>query len=387
MYEHLETSMLVYYSILLSMIVCYATYWNIGEKKISCVQNRSIFLDWRYWIPCLLFTFLLGFRWNFAYDWNQYYNTFNYIQHGKLYRDNTEVGYLAINYLLGHLGFNYYSIFILEAFLFYSSIFLLLKNNRKALLFGLCLAYIGMRFRMLNLSRQHFAMSIIWIAYYHLVNQRTKYFWIIALVACTIHSSAIIWTIPFFFFNKIRKFFNFKIALIIYFACYIFKTYVFDYLISLSDLVTMYIITEKSYTSEQMLSDTFNWGKITPWRMALNMVHGVTYIICMYYCLSKDYVKDKLDKNILYIGYIGLVLPIFGTSHEIVSRFMLYTTVFYYLGWGIFMSKLIINRNRVSRFIWILPVACILHTLYGMKEVINYEVSIGNFIQYKIGLF
>ena len=86
MNEHLSTTLTVYYSILLSMIFCFSSYWFMPSDRLVKIQQKSIFYDIRFLIPCILYTILLGFRWDFAFDWWQYYQTFEYIQRGQLYR-------------------------------------------------------------------------------------------------------------------------------------------------------------------------------------------------------------------------------------------------------------------------------------------------------------
>lgn len=387
MNEHLTTTVNVYYIIFFSMIIFFTSYWFVSNNKLLRLQQKSIFTDYRFWIPCLIYTILLGYRWNFAYDWWQYYQTFEYIQHGLLYRDNTEKGYLIINYLLGYLGFNFYSIFILESFVFFTSVFILLKHNRRAMIVGLCLVFIAMRFRCLNLSRQHFAMSILWIGFFYLLKDKIKAYWTFALIACTIHTSAIIWILPFYFSVKINKFFNLRILLIIFLSCYIFKDIVFDNIIKGSSFLTNYIITNKSYDAAQMLSETFMWEDKSLFKTFIDIFKGISYIICMNYCLEKNYVKSKIDYIILIIGYIGLCLVVFGTAHEIISRFMLYCSVFTYLGWGVICEKIIIYRKKFPITLLILASIVILHYLYSMYPTILHEVENNCYIEYRITSF
>ena len=159
--SHLELTLTVFYIVFFVMLVFSASYWCLSNNKIERIEQRSIFLDIRFWIPCLVYTILLGYRWNYAYDWEQYYYTFLDIQKGYLYRDTTEKGYLAINYLLGRCGFDFYSIFLLEGFIYITSIYTMLQKNRMALAFALPLIYISARYNCLNISRQFFAQSIL----------------------------------------------------------------------------------------------------------------------------------------------------------------------------------------------------------------------------------
>lgn len=383
MNEHLSTTLTVYYSILLSMIFCFSSYWLMPSNRLVKIQQKSIFYDIRFWIPCILYTVLLGFRWDFAFDWWQYYQTFEYIQRGQLYRETTEKGYLLINFLLGKAGLNYYSIFLLECFTFFTSIFLLLKHNRKGLLIGLCFVFIAMRFRCLNLSRQHFAMSVLWIGFYFLLKNKVKSYLLFAFLACSIHTSAILWIIPFYLSRYIHKFLNFKIALIVFISCYVLKTVVFDFLINASSVITAILITNKSYDASAMLADNFMWEEQSPMRMTVNFIKGIAYIVCMYYCLNQKRIKDSRDYIILVLGYIGLCITVFGTTHEIISRFMLYFSVFTFLGWGIIWVHIWNDRHKVSPYILFLAIITLLHYFYSMYPTIISEFESHIYIEYK----
>lgn len=387
MNEHLATTLTVYYIILLSMVLCFSSYWFITPNKLIRIQKKSIFSDIRFWIPCLLYTILLGYRWDFAYDWWQYYQTFEYIQRDQLYRDDTEKGYLLINYLLGKAGLDFYSIFLLECFTFFTAIYLLLKHNRKALFIGLCLTFIAMRFRCLNLSRQHFAMSILWIGYYFLSKNKLKTYWIYAVTACSVHTSAILWVIPFYLTRYLRNFISFKPALIIFISCYIFKTIVFELMIKSTSFIAAYIITNKGYNSSTILADRFIWEPSSSFHTALNFIKGLAYVVCMYYVINKKYITDRKDYIILVIGYIGLCLTIFGTTHEIISRFMLYVSAFTFIGWGVIWKFLIQKRKTTPIWIWILALFTIMHYIYAMYPTIVTEWKNGVYIEYKNDAF
>ena len=215
MNEHLSLTLTIFFLILIVFVVINSSYWVLSRKQLMRVESRSVFLDWRFWIPCLVYAFVLGYRWDYAFDWWQYYNTFNDIQHGLLYRESTEKGYLLVNIILGKLGFDFYSIFIFEGFIYILSIYILLKHNKLALVFALPLIYMGCRYNCLNISRQFFAQSILWIGFYYLLKNNKKIYWILGIIACSIHSSAYIWIIIFYFAPKL-KLPSKKFAIIIY---------------------------------------------------------------------------------------------------------------------------------------------------------------------------
>ena len=85
MNQHLSTTLTVFYFILIVFVIIPITYWALPKKRLNRLENKSLFLDIRFWIPSLVYAFLLGYRWDYAYDWEQYYNTFNYIRKKDTY--------------------------------------------------------------------------------------------------------------------------------------------------------------------------------------------------------------------------------------------------------------------------------------------------------------
>lgn len=112
--QHLEFTIIIFTIVFLSFIIFPAIYMRMTDKQIALLDKKSLLNDWRFLMPCLIYTILLGFRYDYAFDWYQYQQTFLYLLRGELYRETTEVGYLAINWILGKLSFNYYSIFCLK---------------------------------------------------------------------------------------------------------------------------------------------------------------------------------------------------------------------------------------------------------------------------------
>lgn len=383
MTDHLTVTLTVFYTVLFSMIICNVLYWFITPNRLIKIELQSIFTDFRFWIPCLMYTILLGFRWDYAYDWWQYYNIFNYIQRGELYRPDIEKGYLIINYLLGKLGLNYYSIFLLEGFCFFTAVFLLLKHNRKGLLLGFCIVYMTMVFRCLNLSRQFFAMSVLWIGLYHLLKGRIKIYWILVLAAFSIHTSTILWCVPFFLMRYLKSFIGFKTALIVFCCFILFGDFIFNFFLNSADFITQYLIANKSYDTFAMQNEIFTVETRSSLALILlfRFIKGITYIVCMYYCLKKGYIKDHRDYIILVLGYIGICLDTVGVNHAIISRSILYVVVFIGLGYGIMFIHLLKEKGKTPMGILILMLITIVHYSVSMyngivSQVINNEFYI-----------
>lgn len=382
--KHLSFTLTIFFFILIVFIVINSFYWSLSKRQLARIESNSILQDWRFWIPCLIYAFVLGYRWNYAYDWWQYYNTFNDIQRGLLYRESTEKGYLFINILLGKLGFDYYSIFILEGFIYILSIYVLLKHNKLALVFALPLIYMGCRYSCLNISRQFFAQSILWIGFYYLLKNKKKVYWILGLIACSIHSSAYIWIVIFYFAKKL-KIPSKKFAIVIYTICWLLRDSLLILFAKLGGILTSYIISNKNYDMEFMMADRFIRDSYDISHTIIYFILGINYILSTYFLLQKRLIKHKSDYIIITIGFFGMCLNIIAGSHEITNRFMWYFSCLYYVGWGICLSYLFRNKNIIPLYIWIFNLFALLQMIWGMYWQIVSEVTITHhYLEYKI---
>lgn len=385
MNEHLSLTLTIFFLILIVFVVINSSYWVLSRKQLMRVESRSVFLDWRFWIPCLVYAFVLGYRWDYAFDWWQYYNTFNDIQHGLLYRESTEKGYLLVNIILGKLGFDFYSIFIFEGFIYILSIYILLKHNKLALVFALPLIYMGCRYNCLNISRQFFAQSVLWIGFYYLLKNNKKIYWILGIIACSIHSSAYIWVIIFYFAPKL-KLPSKKFAIIIYTICWALRYSLLPLFAKLAGFMTLYVISNKDYDMEHMLSDRFIGDSYSLSHTIIYFLLGLNYILTTYLLIQKNLIRNRLDYIIIMIGFFGMCLNIVAGPHEITNRFMWYFSCLYYIGWGICLSYLFRNKKIVPLHIWLLNIFAILQITWGMHGQIVSEVTGINhhYLEYKI---
>lgn len=380
--KYLDLTLSVFYIILLVFIIVPISYWNQSRNNLIRIQQKSILLDWRFWIPALVYSLLLGFRWDYAYDWNQYYNTFNYIQHGEIYRDTTEKGYLVVNYLLGHIGFNFYSIFILEGFLYIFSIYTLLNDKRRALIFALPFLYIAARFNCLNISRQFFAQSIVWVGFYYLLKKRTKIYVVLSLVACTIHTSAIIWTPLFYIISLITRFPKQKVVIGVYVVCWLVRSSIQMFFSEASDYLTF--LDNKGYDSSNMMGESHIRDEISIYRMILQFIINLGYILSSYYVIFKLKIKNEKESLIIFVGIIGVCLNVLGGTHEIFNRFFWYFSYLYYIGWGLVLFYLVTNKKTVPLYIWLFNLLGVLQILWSMYPTIIQEVMNNHYIHYKV---
>lgn len=371
---NLDLTLTVFYFILLVMVIFTASYWYVTSSLLEKIERRSIFMDIRFWIPCLVYTILLGFRWDYSFDWDQYYNTFINIQKGILYRDSTEKGYLTINYLLGQLGFNFYSIFLLEGFLYITSIYIMLQKNRKALLFALPLIYISARNNCLNISRQFFAQSFLWIAFYYLIQGKRTIYFILGAVACSIHTSAFFWIVAFYLI-KFFKIPSLKVTTIIYLGCLVFQVLFQKYFYALSTVLITYMLTDRGYDSDYMMADRFHRIEFSLFHTLLYAFIDFTFILSVYFVKKRGLVKSKWEEILMIVGIYGVCLNVVGGTHEIFSRFFWYFSYLYYIAWGIVLCYMCKNIKQVPFYLWIFTAISLMQKLWSMYALIIAECT------------
>lgn len=383
--DNLSFTIFIFTVVLLSFVVTYSTYYALPYAGLRKIERRSILYDWRFWIPCLIYGFLLGFRYDYAYDWEQYYYTFNYIQRDVLYRESTEVGYLYINKLLGNLGGNYYSIFILEGIVYIFSLCFLLKENRKIWLFAIPLVYMINKFNCLNISRQFFAMSVLLIAYRFLLDNKKYLFWGLSIFASTIHTSCILFIIPLYFSDKLKPY-NIYICILIYFSCLVFRQFVFDALVDSTSWMHDNILTSKFYDSYSITDERFMRNELQGKNLIYEIIGDVGYFLCFYFIMVNGFFDKMENKGIYLITLIGLYAIFFKVlagQHEIFSRFFYFTNLFTHIGWGIMIYLSVKNFNKISIYLFPFIVFFVVHTFWVFYVNTTLEFVMGNYIQYK----
>lgn len=376
-----EQTYVIFSVVLIVFIILPIGYWIVDSTTLNRVEKRNILFDWRFLIPCILYALLLGYRYDYAYDWMQYYNTFEYIQKGMLYRDDSEKGYLFINRLLGLLGFNYYSIFILEGFVYVYAIFFLFKDNRRFLVFVLPLVYIANRYACLNISRQFFAMSLLYIAFRNLLDGKKIVYWILALIACSIHLSTAVFVVPFYFIPKLGVIKR-NVMVIMYLISLFFSNYFFDLFVYLISYFSN--IVQKQYTADLLLLDKFQREPYSFLQIFVRSCKEVLYIVLFYrlYHFNKSIVSKKYFIYLL-IGLYSILLTQLLGLHEILSRSNYYFNFFYEIGWGILLYFVFKEKSRMPWWIIVGAIFVISHYVYLFYANISSNITIRHFLEYR----
>lgn len=346
---------LIVFSIVLWTFVLVPVFYQIMlPSSLNRLQKRPLYFDWRFWIPMLVYSILLGYRYDYSFDWDQYRNTFEYLTHGLVFRDDTEYGYMIINKLLGKCGFSFYSIFILEAIVYVTSYYFLFKDNRKYLLFVMPIVYMAQYSNCLNISRQFFAMSVLFVAYRNLLDGKRLLFVLLGLIACSIHSSAYLWLLPFFAFSKLDKIkVNCFYLLIVYISAsilvYSFKNVIYDFLASLSFLYSV----KENYGEGGIMSDRFLNDDMP---LIMFLVRFMRSLMYLYMYKSQEYIglfdSKPVVRNFVLIGLLTYPVVILMGTHEIFSRMLYYVSVMADIGWGVLAYNYFFYMIRKKIVLW-----------------------------------
>lgn len=136
-----------------------------------------------YWFPAIiviiLYTILMGYRYDVGFDWMQYKDNFVYCRKGigNMVRDYEPV-YSFLNLLLSRqLGLHYWSLMLLECFLYLYSMFLFcrLAKDRLAAAIACTLFYCISFFNAINTSREFLALSFFMIGNYLLIDNKVTW--------------------------------------------------------------------------------------------------------------------------------------------------------------------------------------------------------------------
>lgn len=362
-----ETQTIFLYTLMLCIFFFVPmTYQSMDKEELNNLQKRGLLKDWRVLFICLSYAIIFGFRYDYMNDWSTYFAAFNNIKEGFVeWSIQKEPGFFYIQYILGALGFNGYSIFVVQSFLWIYCICYLLKDNRKYLAFVLPFVFLGAGSTGLIIMRQFFAMSIMYIGYRMSLDGKKTKSWIFYLLSISIHFSAVLWLIVFIILKRINY-----LKPIIIFPLFVFLS-VFSYVFlgiliqssnTLALLLTSAGITGKEYDTSTLLHMQGE-ASVASFRqmLTLGLTRGL-YIVLYFECKRKGFLRDRVLNNLLILGIFGIFTDLIMGYNMIFARFGTYLTMFYYLGYGILAYICLIARR--NHFHVLLRVGVILVLFY-----------------------
>ncbi len=169
---------------------------------LICLQNNSrlnkkIYLA----INFLIFTMLAAFRdISIGNDTYTYFNLFKTVQNESIdvLKNRFEVGYLWLNKLLGLISSNPQILFIITSIIIMTGFSILIYKYSNSVWMSVFLFYsLGYFGASMNTIRQCIAMTIIFLAYHFILENKIKLFLISVILATTFHKTAIVFLVAY----------------------------------------------------------------------------------------------------------------------------------------------------------------------------------------------
>ena len=331
------------------------TYQSMDKQRLMRLQEKSLLRDWRILLICISYAVIFGFRYDYLNDWTNYFEGFNRIKEGSLvWSIEREPGFFFLQYFLGLLGFDGYSIFIVQAFLWIYSICYLLKDNRKYLAFVLPFVFFGATIGLI-IIRQFLAISLVYIGYRKSLDGKKKKAWLFYLLAISVHFSAVLWFAVFILLKRVKS-----INPLVVFPLFVFLSVLssvfFDFLVQSSNVLTALLssagITSKDYDTYAILQRQSE-ATVASFRQLLTL--GLTralYIVAYFECKRRGFLEDRFLNNFVILGVLGIFTDLIMGYNIIFARFGAYLTIFYFLGYGILAYiTLIARRTHINALI------------------------------------
>jgi hypothetical protein len=259
-------------------------------------------------------------------------------------------------------------------------------------------------FRVLNLSRQHFGMSFFFIAIACIIEGKKLWYFFWSAIAISIHTSVLVYVIPFFLIKKLPSYLpSKKTLLLVYSFIFLGKTIFISILLKLGTFVSSWVITNKNYDALSLMQNRFQWTVALSKMLSMSFF-DVTAIIAFWYIIN--FLKAKYQENnvlnvfhsvrfkntkdlfvyyMAYLGLLGAFLRPIGEAHEIFSRTFLYFTYFEILGFSFWVYFLFKNMKSLRIPLWLklMTFMALLYRIYSAFFSLISQIDSGCFIEYR----
>jgi hypothetical protein len=182
------------------------------DRKSVSLRKKKVVVG----LNIIILSLFFGLRWECGTDWQQYYdcfkyarwnNIFSYYRYGDQYM---EPGFMFVNVFLKTICNSYTFYLLITNFVrFLIHAYISFKLSKYPILTFVFLLTIQFLFP----TRNPFAVSILLIAHYYIIQRKIVPYLLTILLACSIHISSIIF-LPVYFLYNVRL--NFFIQLSIY---------------------------------------------------------------------------------------------------------------------------------------------------------------------------
>jgi hypothetical protein len=348
-----ELAYIVYIGLLVMMIL-----FSISEVRLSRsikkYTEKSLFRNPFAIIPILIFTIVIGLRYDVGIDYLWYKQHYDVLLNHTKYVDTYfEIGYLFVFKGLALLEVSFVWVFLITAFLQIYCIYYQSRKNLFLLPFIIFFYFVSSNFMYsLNIMRQIIAFNILFVGTRNIIDKKI-YKWIAwCLLASLFHFTALV-GMSFYFLNKNiikNKYFAFLFLLLIYFVIQNIYINYFDLFFNkYLPLIMPNTSSEALASQDREITKNSGSGYFT---FAMLLVY--TLFIYHYQQCTKLYSKFGfvLFFNLAVIGVI--IFPL--VSYNILlDRINYYFYGFQFIVFAFYAHYfLIINKNKFASLMFIL---------------------------------
>lgn len=281
-----------------------------------------------------------------------YLYTFSIIDRNESLRQllsnwDTEKGYLVLCYILKYCGFGNQSLLIAEAFIFCGSIVYFCKHNANDRLFMLMATVLTLSEFALSGIRQTIALSVFLIAYRFAREHKWKVYIILAILALSFHTSALL---VFPFAILINRQFNGN-TIIIYIAILLLS------FASMSTIFSTVTSLLKGYEEYQLMS--LDGGYVS-------FVTSVLFCLVILSCYKKEKTNILFQQTSHY-AILNMVMSAIRFVNVMIMRVLLYLSVFPYL-----MVDSLKETTNANRYKFVAAFYAAAYFIYRLGSLNNY---------------
>lgn len=285
------TYCLIYIPFILSSFFDFYNYSNKTKKEII-------------WTWVFVLTAFWGLRWECGTDWENFYSVFqgsflnNIFTFTRGLSEPIEPGFVFMNAIIKALGGNYTIFLLIFNFLI---LYFFAKFSLKYTPYPIIsFIYIVISLGVIFPNRQALAMGISMYSIPYLLNRNFKKFFIIVLIASTLHISTL-FLLPFYWFNRIKL--NIKYTILLYGISFGFGYLlpsIFEFILAYINIPILTIRLNTYANTVSSIDEDFSS------RGAMSLLLSIGYIIAF---LIKKYNKSSAKLyRYSFNGYLSMEL-------------------------------------------------------------------------------
>ena len=247
------------------------------------------------------------------------------------------------------------------------------------------MVFVTLRFRCLNLSRQFFGMSVLFIAYYFLRIGKNKLFCLFAVAAGFIHSTCFVFAPIYYFVYKFKdriRFPPFLFSVVVYIILFILFEYIKHKVFEYSTFFSQILIKDgEFYNTEELLTGRFAWEERSLTRRAFLMLKDFLFLYWIKLLDKRDSMFNRY-RDFFILSYFSIFAYMITGENEMSTRILLYLNVFYLICWGLLVRNASILKSKLNWYVFIMTLLIFFHNIYGIFPTLSEDFSKGMYIRY-----